>query len=300
MAADGGYGTRGGEDSIFIIGAMKSGTTTLFDILARHPDIAPAEDKEPGWFAFPEVRDRGRDWYDGLFRDAPGRRYRLEASTDYSKAPFVTGVWDGMRAAVPGRIKLIYIMRHPLRRIESHARHVQVARKELGQRISPRPDHGLDAGISEVNLAAARYAEQLDAYPEAWAAGDLLCLTLEELRADPDATLARVYAFLELDPDAGPTELPRSNAAENRTRTHPLWRSLSRLGPVMTAGRALLPEAVRDGIKGRMRQKVRAEGRFRLTPEEETRLLDELRPDLRRLRDHYRVDVERHWGIDVT
>lgn len=285
------------QDYVFIVGAMKSGTTTLFDILARHPAIAPASDKEPGWFAFPEVRERGQAWYDGLFDETDAAVWRLEASTDYSKAPFVTGVWERMRAEVPGRIRLLYLMRHPLRRIESHARHVQVAKKELGQRISPRPDHGLDAGVSEVNMAAARYAAQLDAYPEAWAAGDILCLTLEELQSDPDATLARVYAFLGLPP--GETELQRSNAAENRTRTHPAWRLLSRLGPLMAAGRALLPHALRETIKGRMRQKVTAEGRFRLTGDEEMRLLDELRPDLRRLRDHYGVDIERWWGIAV-
>ena len=32
---------------VIIVGAMKSGTTTLFDVLARHPAIAPAT--APGW-----------------------------------------------------------------------------------------------------------------------------------------------------------------------------------------------------------------------------------------------------------
>ena len=40
---------------IVIIGTMKSGTTTLFDVLARHPAIAPASNKVPGFFAFDEI-----------------------------------------------------------------------------------------------------------------------------------------------------------------------------------------------------------------------------------------------------
>ena len=34
-----------------IIGAMKCGTSSLFDLLARHPCIAGSIDKEPEFFA---------------------------------------------------------------------------------------------------------------------------------------------------------------------------------------------------------------------------------------------------------
>ena len=40
------------KEYILIIGAMKCGTTTLFDLLAQHPQIAPCKPKEPGFFAF--------------------------------------------------------------------------------------------------------------------------------------------------------------------------------------------------------------------------------------------------------
>jgi len=52
---------------LLLIGSMKAGTTTLFNYLAQHPGIAGAEPKEPGFFAFDETFDQGRDWYDGLF-----------------------------------------------------------------------------------------------------------------------------------------------------------------------------------------------------------------------------------------
>ena len=40
------------ERYALIIGAMKAGTTTLFDHLAAHPAVAPSHPKEPGFFAF--------------------------------------------------------------------------------------------------------------------------------------------------------------------------------------------------------------------------------------------------------
>lgn len=284
------------RDYAIIIGAMKSGTTTLFDVLAEHPEIAPASDKEPGFFAFPEIWEKGFDWFDTLFDFDPEKhRYRLEASTDYTKEPFVTGVWGRMTSNPDVRVKLIYIMRHPLRRLESHARHVQTARRELGQTISPRPDHSLDAGPSPVNVITSQYATQLDAFAEARAAGNLHCLTLEDLRDDPAATLGAVYDFLGLD--HGSLELPQSNAAGTHTRVNPGWKRLTSLPFVTTLGR-MMPGGLRQAIRGRFRKsKLVAEGRFSLSPEEDAALIQLLAADLGRLQGDYGIDTAKAWGI---
>ena len=282
---------------IIIIGAMKSGTTTLFDMLSQHPAIAPASNKEPGFFAFDEVWNRGFDWFNSLFDFDPSVHvYRLEASTDYTKAPFVTGVWERMTARDDVDVRLIYIMRHPLKRIESHARHVQTARKEIGQQLSPRKDHGLDFGVSPVSLEVSRYASQIDVYRDAWETGRLHLTTLEELQQAPEQTLAGIYRFLDLDP---PTEisLTRQNAAGPRTRTHPFWDRLSRVGPLMALGRGLLPVTLRDTIKSRFRKTVVAEGRFRLNDAEKSELAAGYATDWARLRDVYGIDTRKLWSL---
>lgn len=289
------------KEYVIIIGSMKSGTTTLFDLLSRHPRIASALNKEPGYFAFPEVWEQGEEWYEDLFGFDPDRhRYRMEASTDYTKFPFVDGVWERMTEDPGRRFKLVYIMRHPLRRIESHSRHVQGTRKELGQRLSDRPDHGLDTGLSEVNLAVARYAEQLDQFSDARGSGNLFLLTLEDLRSEPERLTAELCQFLELDPAQLSAELPRSNVAGEKRVTSPLWERLTSVRPALALGKALLPQKLRRLIRGRLSQhKLTVEGRFTLTAEEETDLLRLLQDDLLRLRDHYGLDVERVWGIPL-
>lgn len=55
------------KNYVLIIGAMKSGTTTLFDLLSAHPAIAPCSLKEPGFFAFEDRWAEGFAWYESLF-----------------------------------------------------------------------------------------------------------------------------------------------------------------------------------------------------------------------------------------
>lgn len=284
---------------VIIIGAMKSGTTTLFDMLAEHPAIAPAEPKEPGFFAFEHVWSKGFEWFDTLFDYDPARhKYRLEGSTDYTKLPFAPGVWDRMTANPEVSVKLLYIMRHPLRRLESHARHVQGAQMELGREITAKGEHGLDHGLSALNMAVSQYAMQLDAFAEARAAGNLHLLTLEGLKADPAGTMDAVYEFLGLEPHDLATELKASNQAEGRTRVHPLWDKLAKSRGLVAAGKAVLPQGLRDRIRGAARQKVVTEGRFKLNEAETAYLETVYGPDLRRLRDEYEVDTARLWGLD--
>lgn len=284
------------REYVIIVGAMKCGTSTLFRALAQHPQIAPASNKEPGFFAFEEIWQKGFDWFDTLFDfDPEMHRYRLEASTDYTKEPFVTRVWERMTANPDVRVKLIYIMRHPLRRMESHARHVQMARKELGQNISPRPDHSLDAGPSPINVITSQYAAQLDAFAEARAAGNLHCLTLEDLNEKPEETLAAICEFLDLDPAR--MELRVRNAASERTRVNPVWKHLTAL-PFVTTLACLIPGGLRQSLRNRFRRsKVSVVGRFALTAEEEAAFIQLLAPDLRRLQDDYGVNVAKTWDI---
>lgn len=284
---------------VIIIGSMKSGTTSLFDLLARHPQIAPAREKEPGFFAFDGVFARGWEWYDGLFDATDQHRYRLEASTDYTKVPFATGVWERMTSRPDVSVKLLYIMRDPLRRMESHARHTQGTLKELGQLVTPKADHSLDAGVSSVNLTASRYATQLDQFSEAWAAGNLHCLTLEELKSDPEATLARIGVFLDLDPAGFGESAPASNKAGTRRETSGLWTQALRLKPLVALGKVLLPNALRQRIRNAAHPTVRSDGRFAFTADEETLLMDLLAPEIDRLASHYGVDVTRWSGANT-
>ena len=238
---------------VLIIGAMKCGTTTLYDYLRQHPQIASGSDKEPGFFAFEEKWALGFEWYESQFEYNQGRhRYALEASTDYTKHPFCKDVVERLKASAPRQFKLIYIMRHPLRRIESHAHHAASTKREVGQCLSPRKTHSLDAGISPVSMAISRYAYQIDRFKEYYDKGDLLLLTLEQLAREPHVVLGKVCNFLNIDPLACDKTSLKSNATNfgslsrpMRQNLYPLWQSLSSIATLRTVTKTVVPQSVR-------------------------------------------------------
>jgi Sulfotransferase domain len=292
---------------VLIIGAMKSGTTTLYDYLRQHPQIASGPDKEPGFFAFEEKWALGLEWYESQFDYDPRRhRYALEASTDYTKHPFCKDVVERLKASAPRQFKLIYIMRHPLRRVESHARHVASTRREVGRCISPRKTHGLDAGISPVSMAISRYAYQIDIFMEYYDKGDLLLLTLEQLAYEADAALHKVTKFLDIDPLTSAKESLKSNVADFELSSHPvrqslypLWQTLNSITTLRGIVKAVVPQAVRSNIYRAAEMWARPDGRFTLNADETIALTAALTPDLRRLRDRYGIDVTKEWGINL-
>ena len=73
------------KPQFIIIGAAKSGTTTLYQYLCRHPQIFMSTPKEPDFFSVDSHFARGMDWYESLFQDAKLDQICGEASTTYSR-----------------------------------------------------------------------------------------------------------------------------------------------------------------------------------------------------------------------
>src|SRR5438552_358541 len=123
-----------------IVGAMKCGTTSLFSYLKQHPRIAGCETKEPDFFSI--HWSRGLDWYQGLWRPVQAGEIALEASTSYTKLPDHPEVVERM-LSTPWTFKLIYVVRDPLERIESHYNHGRrlpwnESRRALTDEVRPR------------------------------------------------------------------------------------------------------------------------------------------------------------------
>ena len=290
-------------DYILIIGAMKSGTTTLFDQLARDPRIAGASPKEPGFFAFEEVRSMGWDWYEGLFGFAPDQHaYALEGSTDYTKAPFVTGVAERLEAArAEGRrFKLIYAMREPVSRLLSHARHAQADGKEVGQFVSPRKRHDLDApgGLSPVNLAVSDYVRQLEPYAGFAERGELFTTTTDAMAEDGQAVMDGLAAFLGLDDLTWHAEHERSNTKDDKTRPAPLLQAATEIEPLTRVAKAVLPKAAREAIKAAGQAPVETPGRFEPTDEERAALAARYAGQARTLRERWGVAPPAAWSAE--
>jgi hypothetical protein len=200
--------------SVLIIGAQRSGTTSLFNYLVQHPDVLPPLGKESHYF---DIRyARGLRWYRGRFpyahRLARGS-LTLDASPYYLMHPLVP---QRVEQVLPG-IKLVALLRNPIDRAFSHYQHAVRDRRESltfaeaiekepermageEERLRSEPDYYSYNHRHYSYLRRGAYVEQLRRWGEHFPRSQLLVLQSERLFRDPASVTAEVHAFLGLRP----------------------------------------------------------------------------------------------------
>lgn len=191
--------------NLFIIGAMKAGTSSLHEYLHQHPEIFMSRFKEPQYFAPHKTREglqwgqgnpspeSGIDWYLRLFDDAGDVKYAGESSVSYTARPSHTDCEMRIHGFNPDA-RLIYIMRDPIERAISHYWHFVAAGREDRDMLSAfrkEPEY----------IARSNYAMQLRPYLDRFGRDQVFTLTLEELNADSKAAFRSLFTWLGVDPD---------------------------------------------------------------------------------------------------
>lgn len=208
---------------LFVIGAPKCGTTSLWRLLRDHPRCFLCEPKEPSFFAsflrsrpVETLRDCER-----LFRDADPERHAVvgEASVlDYLSDDTI----EAIRRYSPGA-KFVYMVRDPVELVVSF--HAQLLRngeedlRDLGAAWDAqerrRTGRGIPLGcLDPLHLqyrTVASVGTRALALRRRIPPDRLLILHLDDLRGMPGPTLARLGRFLGLD-DLADRRLPHENA----------------------------------------------------------------------------------------
>ena len=218
-------------------GISKCGTTTLCALLNRHPRVFIPEEKEPLLFIHADYEEK-LDWYRELFLDAPPNALCGEGSTFYSSNRLEEASRDRIIEFNPD-IKLIFIARDPVDRIESSFREFH----HSGPFFGVYPPFDLDAALTALPdiLEDCRYWSRIDNYRQRMPDRNILVLLLEDLKAKPDQVLGRCFRFLGLDPCAAGHVPPlRLNEGENKLRDTRAMRIL-RIMPVIGRRVSALP-----------------------------------------------------------
>lgn len=184
--------------NLFIIGAMKSGTTSLHYYLSLHPEISMAKEKEPHLFErhwCPENSDKWQEklqWYASLFKE---KKIRGESSTGYTMYPDRPNIPQRIHSLVPDA-KLIYLVRHPVDRIISHYLH-NVSRGYTQA-------HSVEAFLFEDKqnypLLVSSYGLQLEQYLKYFSNSQILVVRFSDLQQHRLQTLRKIFNFLDIDP----------------------------------------------------------------------------------------------------
>lgn len=267
-----------------IIGAMKSGTTSLYYYLAEHPEIAEIKDKEPHFFSMDQVYAKGPEWYRSLWSLEETHKVMLEASTTYAMNPKYPHTLDRIAEAYDENFKFIYVVRNPIKRIESHMRHM------LAEGLVKSCE------IIDDYIHYSEYARQLDLYAERFGSDRIKTLTLEGLTERPHEILQETCTFLGVDPTY---QFERVGTVMNSQQTlnlHPWVRGFYRNPIVKTLVKTISPNIRQALYKPLSRSKPLS---AKLDPEQKSFILKRLTPDLQRLRDHYGIDAKAAWGIEI-
>lgn len=256
--------------NFLIIGAAKSGTTSLYHYLRQHPDIFMSRIKEPNYYTdednlldIPAIRSRAA--YEALFAGAKGRRAIGEATVRYLNA--IAGI-DRIHADLPG-VRLIVLLRQPADRAYSS----YLARLAIGGETQG-PEEVLQPG--SYPFETSRYYPRLRRYYDRFPRQQIKVILFEDLAANPQNVLREIFRFLDVDPD-----FVADTSIRHNTSVAPRSRFLNRLfGSGMRFVRPMVPQwLLSRGLAVKLRRPI-------------LRKPEPMSPELRRrLTDLYREDI---------
>ena len=203
--------------NLLLIGAMKAGTTSLYEDLSRFDGVYMCPEKEPNDLLFDHVETgQGRASYAAKFSRSKSVPWRGEASTAYTMMPTHEGVPGRAKRVLGSNIRIIYITRDPIGRIMSQYRHL------WGLGLEKR---SLNIAVRDSEyIAYSRYEWQLEAWRAEFADDQILVLKFEDYVSDKETVMKKIADFLDL------------TVPENLATTH---RNASSNKPIVRPGSTL-------------------------------------------------------------
>jgi hypothetical protein len=177
--------------NLVIIGGLKCGTTSIHHYLGLHPQVQMSKPKELNYFVAELNWDLGPDWYASRFDDR--FEVRGESSPHYTNLPRFSGVAERIRAKLGTDVRLVYMVRDPIKRILSHWVHAKGAGYEARE---------LEPTLSAPDSAyvhRSMYWMQLQPYLDLFESEQIEVITQEELQGEREETMRRAFRFAGVD-----------------------------------------------------------------------------------------------------
>jgi Sulfotransferase domain len=213
-----------------IAGAPRSGTTWLYTLLDRHPEVHMAKPvrPEPKFFILEELYAKGPEYYSRTwFSGVPEGRKCGEKSTNYLENPEAA---QRIRTVVPAA-KLIFMLREPAERAYSNylwtrMNGLETESFETALALEAERELMLPPNLKNARpyayFSRGLYADLLQPFFDRFPRDRILCLKFEEIVANPEALAAATHRFLGIRPRPGDaTLLGVINASEKEDEPMP-------------------------------------------------------------------------------
>ena len=211
----------------------------MWHYLDAHPDVFMSPEKEPNFFSGVEAplapSRLDEESYLRLFRGAAGARYRGEASTSYLCSERAT---DRIHETSPDA-RIVVSLRDPVDRI--------VSAHEF--RVLYQHEHrSLGDVVDDAEYTGDRYTPNVQRWLEAFPGG-VHVLFFEELVANPEGEMRRLFSFLGLDPTPAVTLDAKVHNPGGEARNR-LSRALLGSRTAHRVARQVVPARLRSPVMG--------------------------------------------------
>ncbi len=199
----------------FVIGAGRTGTTSLFHYLSQHPSIARSAYDELGFF---DVNFHlGFNWYRSLFPSIFSRffsKLRTKSFLTYDVTPsYIRRPWVAERIYDTfSNTKLIAVLRNPVDKSYSHYYQSEkygekrtfdeVVKQEIedisGWNSELKDNNYFATKVENSILARCFYAEQLSTWFKIFSKDQIMIIQSEKLASNTEDIMNDVFQFLKL------------------------------------------------------------------------------------------------------
>lgn len=290
-----------------LIGAGRSGTTSLYHYLSQHPEIAMSPIKETNFFSWDPAdaqppsdanpldgRDlqpvRSWDGYQALFASAAGQ-ITGEASPRYLRDPAAPA---RIAARLPD-VRLIAILRNPVDR--AYSSYLMYVREGIETRSFEAAVRDEKKGLHRTHVSGqwhyldvGYYYRHLSRYLEVFPPERMLLCFYEDLRETPLALMQNLQRFLGVDERFEPDISIRHNGA-GVPRSRLLHWALKKRPWTTAIRRRLSPRLLRAVYRPAMDLQRGNLAKAPLPPELRSELAASFREDVLKLQDLVRRDL---------
>src|SRR4030095_1458179 len=216
--------------TFIIAGAPRSGTTWLYELLDRHPDVYMAKPArpEPKFFLVDELYTLGiQHYYETWFSEAGAYPAAGEKTTNYLESSTAA---ERIYSDLPD-VKLVFILREPAHRaysnwtwsvmngMETEDFETAIAKEDERERnVPPRLKYARPHAYFSLGLSANLLRPSLQLSPR----HQVLCLKFDEIVRNPCELTVRLHRFIDVTPR--PTDavgLDVVNPSEKRDEAMP-------------------------------------------------------------------------------
>jgi hypothetical protein len=231
------FQTRALPDFI-IIGAQKSGTSSLYSYLAQHPQLKSSTSKEVHYFdggLSPEEDNfkKGEAWYRSHFpfkKDLAANQKTFEASPLYIFNPLVPA---RMFELIP-KVKIIVVLRNPTERAISQYFHEKRLNMETMpifealqeeenrlEHVIKNKDFKSHNFVHSTYKSRGMYKGQIERYFNYFPREQILIINSDDLFTNTADTLRQIFKFVGVDTKYKVENLQPRNVSSNRTKVEP-------------------------------------------------------------------------------